>query len=160
MVLVKILKINWGLDFLWSKIYDKGMVKERQGKCVMILYHNSLCVLTCTGTQNRIKEQSMYYIGIDLGTSAVKLLLMEGNGKIVRVTSREYPLYFPHPGWSQQNPEDWYKQSMDGLCEQHTGQRTLRGTYIRRVIGECTDIISHCSRNIRKDISGQLHTIA
>lgn len=59
----------------------------------------------------------MYYIGIDLGTSAVKLLLMEGNGKIVRVTSREYPLYFPHPGWSQQNPEDWYKQSMDGLCE-------------------------------------------
>ena len=59
----------------------------------------------------------MYYIGIDLGTSAVKLLLMEGNGKIVRVTSREYPLYFPHPGWSQQNPEDWYEQSMDGLCE-------------------------------------------
>ena len=59
----------------------------------------------------------MYYIGIDLGTSAVKLLLMEGNGKIVRVASREYPLYFPHPGWSQQNPEDWYEQSMDGLCE-------------------------------------------
>lgn len=117
MVLVKILKINWGLDFSWSKIYDKGMVKERQGKCVMILYHNPLCVLACAGTQNRIKEQSMYYIGIDLGTSAVKLLLMEGNGKIVRVTSREYPLYFPHPGWSQQNPEDWYKQSMDGLCE-------------------------------------------
>ena len=117
MVLVKILKINWGLDFLWSKIYDKGMVKERQGKCVMILYHSPLCVLACTGTQNRIKEQSMYYIGIDLGTSAVKLLLMEGTGKIVRVTSREYPLYFPHPGWSQQNPEDWYKQSMDGLCE-------------------------------------------
>ena len=59
----------------------------------------------------------MYYIGIDLGTSAVKLLLMEGNGKIVRVASREYPLYFPHPGWSQQNPEDWYEQSMDGLYE-------------------------------------------
>ena len=45
MVLVKILKINWGLDFLWSKIYDKGMVKERQGKCVMTLYHNPLCVI-------------------------------------------------------------------------------------------------------------------
>lgn len=54
----------------------------------MTLYHNPLCVIACTGTQNRIKEQSMYYIGIDLGTSAVKLLLMEGNGKIVRVTSR------------------------------------------------------------------------
>lgn len=57
MVLVKILKINWGLDFLWSKIYDKGMVKERQGKCVMTLYHNPLCVIACTGTQNRIKEE-------------------------------------------------------------------------------------------------------
>ena len=71
MVLVKILKINWGLDFLWSKIYDKGMVKERQGKCVMILYHNPLCVIACTGTQNRIKEQSMlYYIGIDRSEAA------------------------------------------------------------------------------------------
>ena len=37
--------------------YDKGMVKERQGKCVMILYHSPLCVLACTGTQNRIKEE-------------------------------------------------------------------------------------------------------
>ena len=51
----------------------------------------------------------MYYIGVDLGTSAVKLLLMEGNGKIVNVVSKEYPLYFPNPGWSEQKPEDWWK---------------------------------------------------
>ena len=49
----------------------------------------------------------MLYIGVDLGTSAVKLLLMEGSGKIVNIVSREYPLYFPHPGWSEQKPEDW-----------------------------------------------------
>ena len=48
----------------------------------------------------------MYYIGVDLGTSAVKLLLMEESGKIEKIASREYPLYFPHPGWSEQNPED------------------------------------------------------
>lgn len=59
----------------------------------------------------------MYYIGIDLGTSAVKLLLMEANGRIANVVSREYPLEFPHPGWSQQNPEDWYAQTMDGMRE-------------------------------------------
>ena len=59
----------------------------------------------------------MYYIGIDLGTSAVKLLLMEGNGRIANVVSREYPLYFPHPGWSEQKPEDWYEQTMAGLKE-------------------------------------------
>lgn len=59
----------------------------------------------------------MYYIGIDLGTSAVKLLLMEGNGKIVNIVSKEYPLFFPHPGWSEQNPEDWLTQSVAGIRE-------------------------------------------
>ena len=59
----------------------------------------------------------MYYIGIDLGTSAVKLLLMEGNGRIANVVSKEYPLYFPHPGWSEQKPEDWYAQTMAGMKE-------------------------------------------
>lgn len=59
----------------------------------------------------------MLYIGVDLGTSAVKLLLMEGNGDIKKIVSREYPLSFPHPGWSEQSPEDWFTQSMDGLKE-------------------------------------------
>ena len=51
----------------------------------------------------------MYYIGIDLGTSAVKLLLVDGDGTILNTVSEEYPLYFPHPGWSEQHPEDWWK---------------------------------------------------
>ena len=59
----------------------------------------------------------MYFIGVDLGTSAVKLLLMEGSGKICNIVSKEYPLFFPHPGWSEQNPEDWYTQSMAGMKE-------------------------------------------
>ena len=59
----------------------------------------------------------MKYIGIDLGTSAVKLLLMNADGKIEKITSREYGLSFPHPGWSEQNPYDWYEQSVDGLKE-------------------------------------------
>ena len=64
----------------------------------------------------------MLYIGVDLGTSAVKLLLMEGNGTIRKTVSKEYPLYFPHPGWSEQNPEDWYRQSMDGIRELLEGE--------------------------------------
>lgn len=59
----------------------------------------------------------MLYVGIDLGTSAVKLLLMDASGKIEKIVSREYPLSFPHPGWSEQNPEDWYDKSLDGLRE-------------------------------------------
>lgn len=53
----------------------------------------------------------MYFIGVDLGTSAVKLLLMDEEGKIVNIVSREYPLYFPHPGWSEQKPEDWWDET-------------------------------------------------
>ncbi len=59
----------------------------------------------------------MLFIGIDLGTSAVKLLLMDETGAVKNIVSREYPLYFPHPGWSEQNPEDWYKETMQGLDE-------------------------------------------
>ena len=59
----------------------------------------------------------MLYIGVDLGTSAVKLLLMDENGNIQKIVSKEYPLYFPKPGWSEQQPEDWYVQSMEGIRE-------------------------------------------
>ena len=59
----------------------------------------------------------MLYIGVDLGTSAVKLLLMNEKGGIESVVSKEYPLEFPHPGWSQQKPEDWWKAVMEGLKE-------------------------------------------
>jgi len=59
----------------------------------------------------------MLYIGIDLGTSAVKLLLMDGEGAIQNIVSKEYPLEFPQPGWSQQNPEDWRRAVLEGIPE-------------------------------------------
>lgn len=59
----------------------------------------------------------MLYIGVDLGTSAVKLLLMDECGGIRKIVSREYPLEFPQPGWSQQRPEDWWEQTVSGLKE-------------------------------------------
>ena len=59
----------------------------------------------------------MYYIGIDLGTSAVKLLLMAGDGTIVKSVSKEYPISFPRPGWAEQDPEDWYANTQEGLVE-------------------------------------------
>ena len=59
----------------------------------------------------------MLYIGIDLGTSAVKLLLADEKGTVLKIVFREYPLFFPNPGWSEQNPEDWYQGTIDGLRE-------------------------------------------
>jgi xylulokinase len=59
----------------------------------------------------------MLYVGVDLGTSSVKLLLMDEAGEIKSIVTREYPLYFPKPGWSEQNPEDWYTALVDGMKE-------------------------------------------
>lgn len=59
----------------------------------------------------------MYYIGVDLGTSAVKLLLMEADGSIKNIVSKEYPLSFPNPGWSEQSPEDWWNAVVAGIKE-------------------------------------------
>ncbi len=57
------------------------------------------------------------FVGIDLGTSAAKLLLVDENGDIVNEVTREYPLSFPKPGWSEQNPSDWWEACKSGLRE-------------------------------------------
>ena len=59
----------------------------------------------------------MYYIGVDLGTSALKLVMMKDNGELVKTVSKEYPLYFPRSGWSEQNPTDWFLAVKEGLKE-------------------------------------------
>ena len=63
----------------------------------------------------------MYYIGIDLGTSAVKLLLVNEAGEILNTVSKEYPLYFPQPGWSEQDPADWWAAVQTGVQKLLTG---------------------------------------
>lgn len=49
-----------------------------------------------------------YYIGADLGTSALKLLLVNVAGKIIKTISQSYQVFYPNSGWSEQNPEDWW----------------------------------------------------
>ena len=53
------------------------------------------------------------YIGIDLGTSSVKLMLVDGDGKIKKTVTKEYPVSYPRSGWSEQNAEDWW----EAICE-------------------------------------------
>ncbi len=55
------------------------------------------------------------YIGVDLGTSGVKLLLMTGDGEIINKVTREYPISFPKPGWSEQDPLAWYEETVAGI---------------------------------------------
>lgn len=57
----------------------------------------------------------MYYIGVDLGTSACKMLLVDEKGIIINSVTEEYPIYFPHPAWSEQNPVDWWNACVSGI---------------------------------------------
>lgn len=55
------------------------------------------------------------YIGIDLGTSGAKFLLVTADGKILEQNTQKYTVYYPSDGWSEQNPEDWYYAALTGI---------------------------------------------
>ncbi len=55
------------------------------------------------------------YIGVDLGTSGVKILLVAANGEILFEITESYPIYYPQDGWSEQSPEDWLNAVKKGL---------------------------------------------
>ena len=58
-----------------------------------------------------------YYIGSDLGTSALKLLLVDIDGNVKKEVSRSYSVAYPNPGWSEQKPEDWWEAFKTGVKE-------------------------------------------
>lgn len=58
-----------------------------------------------------------YYIGSDLGTSALKLLLVDIDGNLKKEVSRSYSVAYPNPGWSEQKPEDWWEAFKTGVKE-------------------------------------------
>ena len=62
-----------------------------------------------------------YYIGIDLGTSGMKLLLVDETGGILSEVTKEYPLIFPNPGWSEQEPGEWWGALLAGITELTNG---------------------------------------
>lgn len=62
------------------------------------------------------------YIGIDLGTSGMKFLLVAVNGKILAENTQNYEVFYPHSGWCEQIPEDWLAAAMRGLKELLQGQ--------------------------------------
>ena len=62
------------------------------------------------------------YIGIDLGTSGLKMLLVAADGSILAENTQTYPVSYPHPGWSEQNPEDWFAAVLRGLKALLAGQ--------------------------------------
>lgn len=57
----------------------------------------------------------MNFLGIDLGTSSVKIIIMNENGKVVESVSKSYDVSYPEVGWAEQNPEDWWNSTKEGI---------------------------------------------
>lgn len=56
-------------------------------------------------------------LGIDIGTSGLKSLLVDEKGRIITSAYREYNLASPHPGWYEQDPEDWWQAAVEAVQE-------------------------------------------
>lgn len=70
-----------------------------------------------------------YFLGIDLGTSAVKCILVDAQGQVMASHSVEYPLQQPHPGWAEQQPEVWWRSTANGV-RQLINHANIRGDQV------------------------------
>ena len=74
----------------------------------------------------KAKSDKCLLLGLDLGTSAVKVGLFDAEGNLLRRARRPYPLYTPRPGWAEQEPEEWWSATCDALREALAGMDTGR----------------------------------
>lgn len=56
-----------------------------------------------------------YLLGIDIGTSACKVAVFEKNGNVLAQSNQPYQLYYPHPGWVEQDADEWWSAICDGI---------------------------------------------
>ena len=57
------------------------------------------------------------FIGIDLGTSACKVLALDTRGQVLATSVRDYPVVTTRPGWAEQDPALWWKATDDAVQE-------------------------------------------
>ena len=56
-----------------------------------------------------------YLLGIDIGTSACKIAVFAKDGTVKATGTGDYQVYYPHPGWAEQNPEEWWEAVCDAI---------------------------------------------
>jgi len=72
-----------------------------------------------------------YVLGVDVGTTGAKALLVDTAGAVVARATHEYPLHTPRPGWAEQDPEDWWRGTVaairDVMAKSGAGPEEVRG---------------------------------
>ena len=79
-----------------------------------------------------------YLLGIDIGTSACKIAIFNRNGDVISTANGDYNVYYPHLGWAEQNPEEWWS-AVCGAVKLALEKGSVK-----------TELVSHCSRQGRK----------
>ena len=92
------------------------------------------------------------YLGIDIGTSSVKAVLMDADQRIVASRSEKLTVERPQPGWSEQDPESWIaatSDALDGLCADYSAEiRRVRGIGLSGQMHGAT-LLDHADRPLR-----------
>ncbi|MBQ7651571.1 MAG: xylulokinase [Victivallales bacterium] len=83
-------------------------------------------------------DSDSIFLGIDFGTGGCKITAISEEGVLVGEASTEYPTEFAHPGWSEQNPDDWYSAMIASL-----GKIREKGVDFRRVRAIAFDGSTH-----------------
>ena len=60
---------------------------------------------------------SLYLIGLDIGTSGAKAVVIDRSGRLLAWSGREYPIHTPRPGWAEQDPLDWLNAALTCISE-------------------------------------------
>jgi len=71
----------------------------------------------------------MFLLGVDIGTTGSKAVLIDDVGGVRAEATTEYPMFTPRPGWAEQNPEDWWQATVTSI------RRVLAGTKGEGVVG-------------------------
>ena len=58
-----------------------------------------------------------YFIGIDVGTSGIKTIIIDEHGELIARVFKDIPLYTPHPNWAEQDPQDWWQATITTIRE-------------------------------------------
>ena len=87
-----------------------------------------------------------YLLGIDIGTSACKVAVFEKNGHVLAQSNQPYQLYYPHPGWVEQDADEWWNAICAGIRDVLENPIQMECEYIRKCKTESVNLSDGCIR--------------
>ena len=94
-----------------------------------------------------MKSRDIYLLGVDIGTGNLKSTLVRGDGVVVGSSSRELTTQYPHLGWTEQDPDDWYL----AFCETLREAMNQAGIGSQKIVSVCFDAATHTPVLLDKD---------